>query len=182
MFYRIIIFLYKDKLIIIYIYYITNNNNNMQTTVDLRDILTGNSNTNIENTQYSSDKLNKLIEIVDNERDLQTTKIWSKLDMSIKFKLINKYIEQEAIDNNLELRQIKQLTKLLHISLSKGLLNKQSNINYDNIKKKIIKINILEYDKPRYTLKHKENNTKVITKSKTNIDKLVSSKKKSIKS
>ena len=150
---------------------------------DLKKILSGKSN-DIEpdkkSTYRLSDRMKLMMNFVDEERNNLQNQPWSKLDKSIKHKLIGKYISQFSIDNELSEKKKSQLTKLLCKSLSNNLLNKQADINYNIIEQNIEKINILSFneDKDQYEIKMKENTSRVTTKSKTNIDRLASQSKK----
>ena len=156
---------------------------------DLKKILTGSEED--ENDRSTNTKENKkyvlsknmqfMMNMVDEERKNLYNKQWSKLDKSIKFKLINEYLEIYKIENELNDDKYEQLKKLLHNSLSENKLNKQSDVSYDSINHAINKINILRYNdkKKIYEIHIIEKHNRTNTKSKTNIDRLANGKNSS---
>ena len=146
---------------------------------DLRDVLEKPIEETSSPTKFNSlDSMKDLLEVVDTNTNNSLNKSWSKLNKTDKLKLINKYIEIETNEKDIDKSK---LEKLLHISFKNGLLNKQSIVDYD-IKNNVIKnIKILLYDEDTstYTIKV-DNNMKVQTKpkSKSNIEKLLNKSRK----
>jgi len=150
---------------------------------DLKKILSGKSHEtepDKKSTYKLSDRMQLMMDYVDEERNTSQNRPWSKLDKSIKHKLLGEFILKFVIDNELSEKNKLQLTKLLNKSLSNNLLNKQADINYNIQEHTIEKINILYFNenKGQYEIKMKENTSRVTTKSKTNIDRLASQSKK----
>jgi hypothetical protein len=157
--------------------------NNQKQSVDLKKILNGN-NSELEKREKPkyvlSDRMQSMMDMVDEERKSLESLPWSKLNKSKRSKLLDDFILYYSVENELDEIKTQQLKKLLHKSLSNNLLNKQSDINYNIKEKKINKISSLIYNetKNRFEIKIKETNTRVSTKSKTNIDRLANQSKK----
>lgn len=157
--------------------------NNKKQSVDLKKILNGN-NSELEKREKPkyvlSDRMQSMMDMVDEERKSLESLPWSKLNKSKRSKLLDDFILYYSVENELDEIKTQQLKKLLHKSLSNNLLNKQSDINYNIKEKKINKISSLIYNetKNRFEIKIKETNTRVSTKSKTNIDRLANQSKK----
>ena len=131
--------------------------------------------TTVEKEEYvPSENMKHLMQMMDDESKDIVNKSWSKINRSNKLTLLEKFIEREIID--------KELDELLTKSLNNNLLNKQSDIKYDSVENTILEITILKYDveTKTYEIVTKNNNVKVNTKtrSKTNIDKLLNNSKK----
>jgi len=157
--------------------------NNQKQSVDLKKILNGNNSEEEkrEKPKYVlSDRMQSMMDMVDEERKSLESLPWSKLNKSKRSKLLDDFILYYSVENELDEIKTQQLKKLLHKSLNNNLLNKQSDINYNIIEKKINKISSLIYNesKKRFEIKIKETNSRVSTKSKTNIDRLANQSKK----
>lgn len=157
--------------------------NNQKQSVDLKKILNGNNSEEEkrEKPKYVlSDRMQSMMDMVDEERKSLESLPWSKLNKSKRSKLLDDFILYYSVENELDEIKTQQLKKLLHKSLSNNLLNKQSDINYNIKEKKINKISSLIYNesKKRFEIKIKETNSRVSTKSKTNIDRLANQSKK----
>ena len=129
---------------------------------------------------YKPNTLGNIYELLDTHNNI-TNKPWSKLDKSNKSKIINNFIEKEKIEKNLSQDSVKQLKTILHKALYNNLLNKQQDIIYDSENKIITNINSLRYnsEKKTYEIKVKERGcSRVKSKSKTNVDRLISSNNK----
>jgi len=147
--------------------------------IDLKDVLAVDKDEKEEVPKYNSmNSMKDILKKVDSQIDNSYNKPWSKLNKSNKLVLLNKYIEKICIDNNI--KNNKQLKMLLHNSLTMGLLNKQSAVDY-NIEDNIIdNISIIEYDESTKVFSLKNNEVKVKTnksKSKSNIDKILNRSK-----
>lgn len=162
---------------------------------DLRDILSKKTDINmvnvtdtvidttVEKEEYvPSENMKHLMQMMDDESKDIVNKSWSKINRSNKLTLLEKFIEREIIDKELDETQGKNLKILLTKTLNSNLLNKQSDIKYDSVENTILEITILKYDveTKTYEIVTKNNNVKVNTKtrSKTNIDKLLNNSKK----
>ena len=162
---------------------------------DLRDILSKKADINmvnvtdtvidttVEKEEYvPSENMKHLMQMMDDESKDIVNKSWSKINRSNKLTLLEKFIEREIIDKELDETQGKNLKILLTKTLNSNMLNKQSDIKYDCAENTILEITILKYDveTETYEIITKNNNVKVNTKtrSKTNIDKLLNNSKK----
>ena len=129
-----------------------------------------------------SDDMKNLMQMIDDESKDIVNKSWSKINRSTKSQLLENYIEKEIEDKELDEKQGKSLKVLLTKALNSNLLNKQSDIKYDNVQNTILEICILKYDvgTKKYEIVTKDNKVKVVpkTRSKTNIDKLLNNSKK----
>ena len=129
-----------------------------------------------------SDDMKNLMQMMDDESKDIVNKSWSKINRSTKSQLLENFIEKEIEDKELDEKQGRTLKVLLTKALNSNLLNKQSDIKYDNVQNTILEICILKYDEEtkKYEIVTKDNKVKVVpkTRSKTNIDKLLNSSKK----
>ena len=133
---------------------------------DLRDVLEKPIEETSSPTKFNSlDSMRDLLDAVDTNTNNSLNKSWSKLNKTDKLKLINNFIEVETNEKDIDKSK---LEKILHTSFKKGLLNKQSIVDYD-IKNNVIKnIKILIYDENTNTYKIKvDNNMKVQSKPKS---------------
>lgn len=147
---------------------------------DLRDVL----DTSTEETEPSIKKFDSLnsmrdlFEAVDSNCHNSQNKSWTKLNKTDRLLLLNKFIEKESKEKQ---SNKTQLEKVIHSAFNRGMLNKQSVIEYDIVNNSIISIKCLQYDesKNNYEIK-KNNNIKVQSKpkSKSNIDKILNKSKK----
>lgn len=166
----------------------------MNQTNDLKNIL--NNNTLIDNTKAplkneESTIENKKVNIGDNYIEnmmlllntdkMHNNKNWSKLDKNIKLKLLNNYINIYSKENNINDESKKQLKNILTKALYSNLLNKQSDIIYNKETETIENITCLVFneEKKLYEINIKEKGTKVTNKSKSNVTRLINSKKNS---
>ena len=145
--------------------------------IQLRDIENRSSNNHIKINNQTSDEHMK--EIINKEKKNIYFKSWNKLDNGLKINRLHKFIETEKETRNLSENNKNKLSKLLLNAHSNNKLNKISDVKYDVDKGEIIEIKILLFDKEtkKYSLKIKENKPKTTTKSKTNIERLLSKKK-----
>jgi hypothetical protein len=133
------------------------------------------------NTVIYKPRLGNIFELLDTHNNNITKKPWSKLDKSNKVKILNNFIEKEKTEKSLSQDTVKQLKTILHKALYNNLLNKQQDIVYDSDKKIIVKINSLQYnlETKTYAIKFKDkSSSRVTSKSKTNVDRLISSNNK----
>ena len=92
---------------------------------------------------------------LDDERLSNLTKPWSKLSSSVKLKLIKKYIENYAIENNLTKEHKIKLFAYLRKLLERKKLQRVKDVVYDIEKNQIINIPGLIYNKvnSKFTIK-----------------------------
>lgn len=145
--------------------------------IQLRDIENRSANNHEKMIHKTSDKTMK--EILNKEKECVYFKQWNKLDSGLKLNRLHKFIDDETIKNNLNEHEKNKLSKLINTSFQNNKLNKISDIKYDIIKGEIIEIKILIYDSEtrKYSFKIKESKPKTTTKSKSNIERLLSRKK-----
>lgn len=134
------------------------------------------------NTVIYKPQVGNIFELLDSHNNNNIIKKpWSKLDKSNKVKILNNFIEKEKNEKSLSQETVKQLKTILHKALYNNLLNKQQDIVYDSDKKIIVKINSLQYnfETKTYAIKFKDkSSSRVTSKSKTNVDRLISSNNK----
>jgi len=146
--------------------------------IDLKDVLKTDEIVEPEKPAYNSmNSMKDILDKVDSQIDNSYNKPWSKLNKSNKLQLLNKYAiiinTEKGIKNN-------QLKLLLQHGLNLGILNKQSDIDYDMETNTINSINVLEYNEvtKKYKLNHTEVKVKTNkSKSKSNIDKILNKSK-----
>jgi len=143
--------------------------------IDLNKDIVVDKDTSVDKEYVPSENMKHLMQMMDDESKDIVNKSWSKINRSNKLTLLEKFIEREIIDKELDETQGKNLRILLTKTLNSNLLNKQSDIKYDCVENTILEITILKYDveTETYEIVTKNNNVKVTpkTRSKTNIDK-----------
>lgn len=145
--------------------------------IQLRDIENRSANNHEKMINKITD--DKMKEILNKEKKSIFFKPWNKLDNGLKLNRLQKYIEIEKEIKNLSENETKKLSKLLLTNLENGKINKLSEIKYDTNKGEISEIKNLIYceETKKYSFKIKESKPKTTTKSKTNIERLLSRKK-----
>ena len=145
--------------------------------IQLRDIENRSSNNHIKMNNKTTDE--HMDEIINKEKQNIYFKSWNKLDNGLKINRLNKFIEMEKEKRKLSENNKNKLSKLLLNAHANNKLNKISDVKYDIEKGEIIEIKILLFDEEtkKYSLKIKESKPKTTTKSKTNIERLLSKKK-----
>ena len=141
-----------------------------------------NENSTIENKKLNiGDNYIENMMILLNTDKMHSNKNWSKLDKNIKLKLLNNYIDIYSKKNNLNNESKKQLKNILTKALYSNLLNKQSDIIYNKETETIENITCLVFNEEKniYEINIKEKGTKVTNKSKSNVTRLINSKKNS---
>ena len=92
---------------------------------------------------------------LDNEKQINKNKPWSKLNKGTKIKLVTKYAEEYQEKNKITDEQKKNLIDYLKLCLERRKLNKKQDLTYDKENFKIVTIQNLVYNKVknRFTLK-----------------------------
>jgi len=152
-------------------------------TLDLKVILNNEKTDSVVNCSSLSvhksygNSMDNILDLLETQSNDIKNKPWSKLDKNNKAKILNDFIETEIIEKSLTLEAGKQMKTILMKALYNNLLNKQQDVIYDVETGSITKINSLKYNEETNTfdIKIKEKGSRVTTKSKTNIDRLISS-------
>ena len=100
---------------------------------------------------------------------------WNKLEKGMKMNRILLFIESEKLEKELSDQQTKDLKNLLFRGCDSGLFNKQSDVKY-NIEEGIIEsFKNLEFNESskKYKLKTGGSKGRSVTKSRSNIDRLM---------
>ena len=112
--------------------------------------------------------------ILDNETNTIFNKPWNKLEKGLKCNRINHYLitqeEYTFVNNDQE-----EVKKMLYAAINKGILTKNTDVNYSKDDGKIVKINVLLYDeqKKKFSIKQEPvKKQKSTCKSKTNAQRL----------
>ena len=105
---------------------------------------------------------------------------WNKLDKGIKLNRIMIFVKQESMKHNLSDSQELQLKTLLFQLCNNNGLNKSSEVSYNQETMVIESIKILHFDESskKYSVHNIVSKTKNISKSKSNIAKHFTPKKK----
>ena len=163
----------------------SSSNDEQSSSNDLKNILSKNKDiiTIPKKKEYKpSDNMSDILNMMDMESKDIVNKSWSKINRSNKITLLENFIENEIVNNELDEKTGNNLKKLLIQSLNGNLLNKQSDVVYDTLQNTITEIKSLKYDSETktYSLVSGKNDVKVNakTRSKTNIDKLLNNSKK----
>ena len=96
-----------------------------------------------------------IAQFLDNEKQINKNKPWSKLNKGTKIKLVTKYAEEYQEKNKITDEQKKNLIDYLKLCLERRKLNKKQDLTYDKENFKIVIIQNLVYNKVknRFTLK-----------------------------
>ncbi len=96
-----------------------------------------------------------IAQFLDNEKQINKNKPWSKLNKGTKIKLVTKYAEEYQEKNKITDEQKKNLIDYLKLCLERRKLNKKQDLTYDKENFKIVTIQNLVYNKVknRFTLK-----------------------------
>lgn len=94
-------------------------------------------------------------QFLDNEKELNKNKPWSKLNKGTKIKLVTKFADEYQEKNNITDEQKKNLIDYLKLCLERRKLNKKQDLTYDKENFKILTIQNLVFNKVknRFTLK-----------------------------
>ena len=92
-------------------------------------LLNGNFNNTITETIETSE--NNIDEFLEKEKQLNKEEHWAKLDKTIKLQKLKKFVETYAKENNLNQKEIKNLTTFLTTSLDHKKLLKTKDVIYD---------------------------------------------------
>jgi len=113
--------------------------------------------------------------LLDNETNKIFFRPWNKLEKGLKCNRINKYLNEQE-EYELKKKEKEDLKKMLYSAINKGILTKNTDVNYNKDEGKIIKINILLYDEKKRKFKLKQETTKkqkTANKSKSNVERLL---------
>lgn len=116
--------------------------------------------------------MDDLFKKLETEKEERFKKPWSKLDKGNKLNRLNLYIENEISEKELDEEISKKLNKLLINIFNKGILSKNSEVEYCVESGKIISIKNLIYDEKNknYNFNLPKKTVKPVTKSKSKID------------
>ena len=144
--------------------------------MQLRDIETRSSNTNREHKIETPENMNKYL---NEEKDQIFKQPWNRLDTGMKLNRLRIYTEDMTKQYKLSKEKQDELRKILFDACRSNKLNKLSEINYDKEECKVISIKNLEIKENGkiYFTNEEVKKTKQTTKSKSNIDRLLSNKK-----
>ena len=94
-------------------------------------------------------------QFLDNEKELNKNKPWSKLSKGTKIKLVTKFADEYQEKNNITDEQKINLIDYLKLCLERRKLNKKQDLTYDKENFKILTIQNLVFNKVknRFTLK-----------------------------
>lgn len=143
--------------------------------MQLRDIETRSLNTNRQHKVETPENINKFI---NKEKDQIFKQSWNRLDTGMKLNRLRLFSEQIAKEEKLSKEKQEELRKILVDACRSNKLNKISDINYDKEECKIISIKNLDVKGNKISFKTNDvKKAKKTTKSKSNIDRLLVSKK-----
>ena len=158
--------------------------------MDLKNVLSSKlSETTEINTSFTDEKptcnttsqinMQNIFDIVDKEKQTLYNIPWNKMDKSYKTNKIIEYIDTLKDNYNLNEESLLHLKQLLLRKLNYNHLNKKTVVQYDERNGKIISIRNLEFNNETklFTFIHKTNKPKTSTKTKSNIERLMSKKK-----
>lgn len=144
--------------------------------MQLRDIETRSSNTNREHKIETPENMSKYL---NEEKDQIFKQPWNRLDTGMKLNRLRNFTEDMSKQYKLTKEKQDELRKVLFDACRSNKLNKISEINYDKEECKVISIKNLEIkENGKISFTNAEvKKTKKTTKSKSNIDRLLSNKK-----
>ena len=119
-------------------------------------------------------------DIVKEDPNKRFMKPWNKLEKGMKLNRIIQFVETETDEKELSVDQSKELKNILFRACDSGLLNKLTEVNYNEEEACIISFKSLEFNEEtnKYKIKTVSSKHRPNTKSKSNIDRLLKSKKK----
>ena len=119
-------------------------------------------------------------DIVKEDPNKRFMKPWNKLEKGMKLNRIIQFVETETDEKELSVDQSKELKNILFRACDSGLLNKLTEVNYNEEEALIISFKSLEFNEEtnKYKIKTVSSKHRPNTKSKSNIDRLLKSKKK----
>ena len=119
-------------------------------------------------------------DIVKENPNKRFMKPWNKLEKGMKLNRIIQFVETETDEKELSIDQSKELKNILFRACDSGLLNKLTEVNYNEEEACIISFKSLEFNEEtnKYKIKTVSSKHRPNTKSKSNIDRLLKSKKK----
>ena len=119
----------------------------------------------LKNIRYKTNSMSSMTEIsnltnldtfLENEKSVNQTEVWTKLDKTLKFKKILAFIDKYSIDKELTASEKQELTIFLKDAIDKKKIQKVKDIIYDKVTNTIKDIPCLVYlkdDSRRFTLK-----------------------------
>jgi hypothetical protein len=136
--------------------------------------------TNLKKSGSINEQLQKMFTIVDKEKETIYFTKWNRLDKTYKLHKLYEYCDQLREIYDLSEETYETLKKQMKKELDLNKLNKRTMVDYDEEKGIINEIKHLEYssETDTFTFMRKETKPKVSTKTKGNIDRLLSNKKK----
>jgi hypothetical protein len=157
---------------------------------DLKNVLTkqtnpvdknaSNTGSNLKKSDSINEQLQRMFTIVDKEKETIYFTKWNKLDKTYKLHKLYEYCDVLQKKHDLSDESYETLRKQIKKELNMNKLNKRTLVDYDEEKGVIIEIKHLEYssDTDTFLFMRKETKPKVSTKTKGNIDRLLTNKKK----
>tara|TARA_B100000886_G_scaffold336200_1_gene294513 strand:- start:6466 stop:6939 length:474 start_codon:yes stop_codon:yes gene_type:complete len=116
-------------------------------------LLTGNDKIKEETKDIKNDKIN---DFLDEETKLNNKDIWTKLNKTIRIKLLYEYAEVYGKENELSNLQIKSLKQYLKNCLERKQLQNVKDVLYNKEEQKIVSIPNLNMKDKKFTLKRSE--------------------------
>tara|TARA_Y100000816_G_C26100620_1_gene583204 strand:- start:1391 stop:1864 length:474 start_codon:yes stop_codon:yes gene_type:complete len=116
-------------------------------------LLTGNDKIKDETKDIKNDKIN---DFLDEETKLNKKDIWTKLNKTIRIKLLYDYAELYGNENELNHLQVKNLKQYLKNCLERKQLQNVKDVIYDKEGQKITSIPNLNLKDKKFTLKRSE--------------------------
>jgi hypothetical protein len=89
---------------------------------------------------------NSVVKMLENEKQLNKTESWNKLDKLMKIQKLHGYAEKYGTENNFTQQNIKLLKFFFNDALDKGKLQKVKEVLYDKDRMEIISIPSLTYN------------------------------------
>ena len=112
------------------------------------------------------------------ETDNRFQQSWNKLEKGMKMNRILQFVENENITHQLSTNVTTELKQLLLKGCENGLFNKQSDVKYNEETCIIESFKSLEFNEStkKYKLKSSGTKTRSVSKSRSNIDRLLKKK------
>ena len=143
--------------------------------MQLRDIESRSSNTNRDHKIETPENIKQFL---NEEKDQIFKQPWNRLDMGMKLNRIRLFSEEQAKENKLSKEKQEELRKILVTACRGNKLNKITDVSYDTELCGITSIRYLEIKEGKigFTIGEAKKPKKT-TKTKSNIDRLLSTKK-----
>ena len=130
----------------------------------------------IQGTNSDEIKAEDMNTLLDKETSEIFNKSWNKLEKGLKYNRVTIHLDKLKEEYTLTETEVSEVKKMLFSAISKGILTKNTEVNYNKEEATIVKINILIFDekKRKFNIKREQTKRPKSTgRSKSNIERLL---------